>query len=56
MINRYLSGSCNLIYPMARASRSSYSLPYKWPPKSDLLLRNSGFLNELTHEIMVLNT
>ena len=26
---------------MARASRSSCSLPYNWPQKSDLLLRNS---------------
>ena len=40
-INHYLSGSCNLIYPMARVSCSSYILPYNWPPKSDLLLRNS---------------
>ena len=40
------------IYPMARASRLSYSLPYSWPPKSDLLLRNSllELLNFLRYE------
>ena len=41
VINHYLSESCYSVYPMARASRLSYSLPYNWPPKSDLLLRNS---------------
>ena len=38
IINHYLSEICNLIYPMACASRSSSSLPYNSPPKSGLLL------------------